>query len=124
MRQNWLEWVALAVSVTAIVGLVGFLVVDGLVDEGRPPAPRVTLRTTEAYAIESGWLVPVTLSNDGDEAAEAVDFVATATVAGEEEEATVSVDYLPAGTDVEITFGFSAEPEGELVVHVVGFRVP
>lgn len=124
MRQNWLEWVALAVSVIAIAALIGFLVIDGLVDEGRPPAPRVTLRVAEAYAIESGWLVPATISNDGDEAAEAVDLVATATVAGEEEEATISVDYLPAGTDVEITFGFSGEPEGEVAVQVVGFRLP
>ena len=124
MRQNWLEWAALAVSVVAVVGVVGFLIVDGLADEGRPPTPVVELLDAEAYMTDHGWILPAELTNDGDTAAEALGLRATATVDGTEEESEISVDYLPAGTAVSVSFGFSAEPEGEVTVQVIGFRLP
>ncbi len=124
MRQNWLEWVALAVSVIAVIGVVGFLLVDGLRDEGEPPAPMVELQADQAYTTDHGWIVPATVTNAGDEAAEALLLRATATIAGAEEESELTVDYLPAGTAVEISFGFSAEPDGTPAVQVIGFRLP
>lgn len=124
MRQNWLEWVALAVSVLAVIGVVGFLVVDGFQDEGRPPLPIVEILAGKAHETDHGWLVPATVTNGGDSAAEALVLRATAEVGGESEEAEVTVDYLPAGTEVDVTFGFSAAPDGEVSVQVIGFRLP
>jgi uncharacterized protein (TIGR02588 family) len=104
---------------------VGFLVVDGLVDEGRPPEPVVTLRPGEAYEGEHAWYLPATVANRGDSAAEAVLLRAVASVGDAvEEEAEVTVDYLPSGTEVEVTFAFSVEPDGEVTVRPVGFRLP
>jgi uncharacterized protein (TIGR02588 family) len=124
MRQNWLEWVALVVSVLAVLGVVGFLLVDGLQDEGRPPLPVVEVQAADAYGTEHGWLVPASVMNDGDSAAEALVLRASAEVEGEAEEAELTVDYLPAGTEVEVTFGFSAAPDGDVSVQVIGFRLP
>ena len=124
MRQNWLEWIALAVSVLAVVGVVGFLIVDGIGDEGRPPTPVVELRRSEAYRTDHGWIVPATVTNDGDIAAEGLVLRGRATVGGEDEESELTVDYLPAGTSVEVSVGFSAEPDGEVTLQVVGFRLP
>ena len=124
MRQNWLEWVALAVSVLAVIGVVGFLIVDGMTDEGRPPQPIVAAQPAEAYQTEHGWLLPASVTNEGDSAAEALVLRASADVAGEPEESEITVDYLPAGTRVDVTFGFSAEPDGEVSVQVVAFRLP
>jgi len=124
MRQNWLEWVALLVSVLAVVGVVGFLLVDGLQDEGRPPLPVIEVQAADAYDTEHGWLVPATVVNDGDSAAEALVLRASAEVEGEVEESELTVDYLAAGTEVDMTFGFSAEPDGEVSVQVIGFRLP
>lgn len=124
MRQNWVEWVALAVSALAVVGVVGFLVVDGLRDEGQPPTPIVELHRADAYVIDHGWIVPATVTNDGDTAAEALVLRASATVAGDQEESELTVDYLPAGTSVEVSLGFSDEPDGEVTVQVIGFRLP
>ncbi len=124
MRQNWLEWVVLGVSLAAIAGLVGFLVVDGLTDAGRPPKPVITLQTDAAYGVSEGWILPAMATNEGDEAAEALALRATATVDGVEEESEVTIDYLPAGTDVEFSFGFSGRPEGAVMVSIVGFRLP
>ena len=124
MRQNWLEWVVLGVSAAVVIGLVGFLIVDGITDEGRPPAPRVTLIAEAAYVAPGAWILPATVTNDGDRAAEQLVLRATAMVDGVEEENEVTVDYLPPGTDVQVSFGFSAEPEGEVTVETVSFRLP
>ncbi len=124
MRQNWLEWVVLGISVAAVVGLVGFLVIDGITDEGRPPQPVVEVRPGDGYDIAGGWMLPATARNDGDVAAESLVVRATATVDGAEEESEVTIDFLPSGSEVEISFGFLGRPEGEVTVTVVGFRLP
>jgi len=116
--------VVLAISAALVVGLVGFLVVDGITDEGRPPSPRVELLPDEAYEVENGWILPATVTNEGDQAAEALALRATASVNGADEESEITIDFLPAGTDVEISFGFSAQPDGEITVQTVGFRLP
>lgn len=123
MKRNAVEWLVLLVSIGGIVVLVGALVLQGL-SEVRPADPGVELRTAEARQGPLGWMLPATVSNGGDEAAEAVVFEASATVAGEEETSEVEVDFLPAGTDVEITFAFSAPPDGEVTVRLVGYRLP
>ncbi len=84
----------------------------------------VTLNHDAAYVGEHGWYLPATVNNGGDSASEAVQLRATAMVAGEEEESEVTVDYLPAGSGVEVTFVFSGEPEGEVSVQPIGFRLP
>ncbi len=124
MRQNWLEWVVLSISVAAVVGLVGFLVIDGLTDDGRPPQPVVEVRPGDAYDIASGWIVPAVASNEGDVAAESLALRATATVDGAEESSDVTIDFLPSGSEVEVSFGFSGHPDGDVTVTVVGFRLP
>lgn len=124
MRRNWLEWLVLVVSGAVLVGLVGFLAVDGLTDEGEPPLPVVTLAPASAYEGAGRWFVPAVVRNDGDRAAEAVQLRAEATVGGDTEEAEASIDYLPAGSEVEVTFAFSAEPDGEVAAGVIGFRLP
>lgn len=124
MRRNWVEWVALVISVAAILGVVGFLVVDGLTDAGRPPELRVELQRDAAYETSTGWIVPATVTNDGDRPAVALVLRAAASVEGSEEESEVTIDYLPPGTDVEVSFGLSAEPDGEVTVMTVAFRLP
>ncbi len=124
MRQNWLEWAALAVSVVAVIAVVGFLVVDGVRDQGRPPMPVAEVRLDQAYQTKAGWLVPATIRNEGDQAAEAVQLVATASVGGSQEEAEVTLDYLPSGSEAQVTFGFAQRPDGDVTVTVRGLRLP
>lgn len=120
-RRNRVEWAVLVVSCLAVATVLALLLYEGLSDTGRPPAPIVTLHLNEAYGTSAGWVLPATAHNDGDRSAQAVTLLATATVRGEEEEAEVTVDYLPAGTDVDLAFGFSGEPDGEVTVRVTGF---
>ena len=123
MRRNVVEWTALLVSVAGIAVLVGVLVVAAL-GETRPADPRVELHMAEAFAGQLGWIVPATLSNGGDEAIEAVVLEAGATVGSAAEASELEIDFLPAGTSVEVAFAFSAEPDGAVEVRLVGYRRP
>ena len=123
MKRNAVEWVVLGVSVVGIVVLVGALIIEGL--GGRRPAdPAMEVRTAEARQGAQGWIVPVTVRNAGDEAAEAVIFEAQATVGGNNEASQLEVDFLPAGTSVDAAFAFTAQPAGEVTVRLVSYRVP
>ena len=117
------EWAVLAVSIVAIVSLVAALVVSGL-NEARPADPRVELHLDEARTGQLGWIVPATVRNEGDETAEAVVIEATATVDGGEESSEIEVPFLPAGSEEDVVFAFSAEPESEVTVRLVGFQLP
>ena len=124
MRQNWAEWGVLIISVIIVTGIVGVLLIEGFVNEARPPQPVVEIHVDAAYETATGWILPTSVMNEGDEVAEALVLRATATVGGEEEESEVTLDYLPAGTRVEVAFGFSAQPDGEVRVQTIGFRLP
>ena len=119
--RNRVEWSVLFVSCAAVAAVLGLLAYEGVRDTGRPPAPVVTLQPKNAYVTATGWVLPATAHNDGDRSAQQVTFLATATVRGSEEEAEITIDYLPAGTEVELAFGFSGEPEGQVTVRVTGF---
>jgi uncharacterized protein (TIGR02588 family) len=123
VKRNAVEWAVLLVSLGGIVVLVGVLIVEGL--RGPVPAdPRIELLPGEARQAALGWILPATLANGGEEAVEGVVVEATATISGEEEVSELEVAFLPAGTEVDIAFAFSAEPEGEITVRLVGFRRP
>lgn len=123
MRQNALEWAALVVSSAAIGLVVLLLVVEGF-GSMSPADPTLTLRPEEGRAVALGWSVPGTLANAGRDAAEAVVVEASATVEGVEETSEIEVMFLPGGSSVDVEFGFSAEPDGEITSRLVGFRVP
>ena len=122
MKRNWLEWIVLVASGVAIVVLVAILAATGLFGGDRPPSPVVALRTEEGREAPAGWIVPATVRNEGDVAAQAVVLEASAMVAGQEELSELEVDYLPPGTEVEIEFAFSARPDGEVEVRIVGMQ--
>ena len=123
MSRNALEWVVLVVSVLAIAAVAVILVADGL-REPQNADPRVEIHADQARQGSLGWIVPATVSNGGDVPAEAVIVEAETTVSGETEASELEVDYLPAGSSVEIAFSFSAQPEGEITVQLIGYRMP
>lgn len=124
MRKNWVEWVALGISLAAIVTVIGLLVVEGLSGNGARAMPSAEVDAESGYATDIGWVVPAVVRNDGDAPAERVVLEASARVNGEQQVSTLEIDFLPADSEVELAFGFSAEPEGDVTVRIVGFGVP
>jgi uncharacterized protein (TIGR02588 family) len=123
MRQNWLEWAVLVFSVALIVALVGYLVVAA-VSTTTPPAISVLGHPDEARSTDAGWELPVTVRNDGGEAAAMVAIEATASVAGETETAELEIDLLGPGTEEELVLRFSEAPDGEVALRLIGFHLP
>ncbi|MBA2253614.1 MAG: hypothetical protein H0W07_00685 [Chloroflexi bacterium] len=123
MKRNIVEWLVLGASVLAILAVVGVLVLEGL-GAGGPPDPRIELHRDQARTSTLGWIVPATVSNEGDTAAARIGLEAMATVDGQEEVSTVDVDFLAPGSEVEVEIGFSAEPEGEIEVRLLGYGLP
>ena len=122
--RQFLEWVVLAVSALAIAVLAGILLIDGLTGDQQPADPGVELRVAEGRAGTHGWLIPATVTNRGDDAAEDVVIEATATGAGTEESSQVTIAFLPPRSAVDVDVGFSARPDGEVTIRVVGFAQP
>ena len=124
MSRNWLEWLILLVSIGLVLGLVGYLLVSGLTSHG-PAEIRTEVNDAKAAdSTDGGWLVPLTVRNEGGMAAAAIVVEATATVDGTEEASQLTVDLLAADSEVELVIGFSGRPEGEVEVRVVGFETP
>lgn len=123
MRQNWLEWAVLVFSVAVIVALVGYLAVTA-VSTTTPPALSVLGHPDKARSTDAGWELPVTVRNDGGEAAAMVAIEGTASVAGETETAQLEIDLLGPGTEEELVLLFSEAPEGEVELRLVGFHLP
>ena len=122
MKRNWLEWIVLSASAVVILVLVGVIAMTGLSGGDRPPNPAVELRPDAGREAANGWIVAGTVRNDGDVAAEAIVLEASASVGGETEMSEAGVDYLPPGTEVDIEFGFTGRPDGEISVRVVSMR--
>ena len=124
MNRNWLEWAILVISVVLVVGLVGYLLVSGFTNGG-PAIIRLEVATAEATnGPDGGWLVPLTVRNEGGQAAVSIVIEGTAIVAGAEQSSALTVDVLAADSEVELILGFSGRPEGEVRVRVVGFETP
>ena len=123
MRRNPLEWAILVVSVVAIVGIVGYLLVDAV---GGRDSPVIAAEIDAAAGMEgpTGWTAPARIRNDGGSGVRQLVLEATAMVDGAEEASALTVDLLAAMSEVELVVGFSAAPTGPVEVRVVGYEVP
>ncbi len=124
MRGNWLEWAVLIVSTAVLVLLVGYLAITGLVGSG-PAAIQARVDAAAATTgTDGGWLVPVVVRNDGGTAAVSIVIEGSVTVSGAEEVSELTIDVLPAESEVEVVLGFGDEPDGEVDLRVVAFETP
>ncbi len=69
MARRIIEVVIFAISAIAIVLVVGVLGVEAL-DERRPADPSVTVHLEAAREGALGWIVPMTVTNGGDQTVE------------------------------------------------------
>lgn len=121
-RKNWLEWTVFAGGLALLLAVVGFLVVEAIAAEGRPATLSVELgeptrRDTEPAQV----VVPVTVRNDGDRAAEAV----LVEVERGDERGQVEIHDVPrmSSRTGSVAFPPSAR-SGELRARIVGYTEP
>lgn len=122
MHRNVVEWLVLAVSIVLIAGVVGLLAVEAIAGSTDARVRIELAGVGEAGA--TGWTVPAVIRNEGGEAAHRLVVEASASVDGATERSSLTVDLLPADSEVEVVFGFSGHPEDDPTVRVVGWEVP
>jgi uncharacterized protein (TIGR02588 family) len=124
LKRNTLEWAILVTSGTLVVALVGYLLVSGMTNSS-PAVIRLEDKATEATnGPDGGWLVPLTVRNEGGKAAVSIVVQGNASVAGSAESSELTIDVLAADSEVELVLGFSGRPDGEVQVRVVGYETP
>jgi uncharacterized protein (TIGR02588 family) len=110
-------------SVTVIVALVGYLAVTA-VSTTTPAALTIIGHPDQAMSTDAGWELPVTVRNEGGEAAAMVAVEGMATVAGEVETIELEVELLGPGTEENLVLLFREAPDGDVHLSVVGYHVP
>ena len=116
------EWVTFGVAALIVLGVIA-AIVSQVVATSAPPSPSVVVHAAEER--NGRFVVPVTLTNEGDETAEGVQVTATLTTDDGETTADQSVDFLAGGEEAELEFAFDDDPaDGELVVEVGAYLLP
>lgn len=116
------EWVTFALAAVIVLGILG-TVLSQMVTEGSPPSPRVAVGAVAER--DGSFIVPVRLTNDGDETAQDVQVNATLTTKDGETTSDQIVAFLAGGEEERLEFVFEDDPgDGELVVGIGGYRLP
>lgn len=124
VRKNRLEWTVFGLGLALVAGTLGFLVYDGATIGDRPPA--IEVRLGETRPTGHNFIVPVTLSNHGDETAEGVTVEVTLDAdGGETERAEFTVAFLPRRATREGWVAFRTDPRtARLTPRVLGYEQP
>lgn len=116
------ERVTFAVAAFIVLAVLG-AILSQVVAPSDPPSPVVTL---EAVSERGGrYVVPVAITNEGDETAQDVQVTATLTTEAGETTSDQVVAFLAGGEEQQLEFVFVDDPaDGELVVEVGSYHLP
>lgn len=127
-RKNWLEWTVFALGLALVLAVVGVLVAQALRHDDAPPILGVLVdepRRPEG-AHPPHFVVPITVTNDGDRAAEWV-LVELTLVQGDRvlERSELRVPDLPRRSRRSAAFILQHDPQsGALRTRVLGYSEP
>ena len=116
------EWVTFGVASVIVLAVV-VAILSQVTASSAPPSPAVEVAPVEER--DGRYVVPVTLTNEGDETAQDVQVTATLTTDEGETTSDQVLDFLAGGEEEQLEFVFEDDPaNGELVVVVGGYRLP
>ncbi|HYG11691.1 MAG TPA: hypothetical protein VD835_17220 [Pyrinomonadaceae bacterium] len=126
LEKNWVEWVVFAVGLALVVSTLAYLVYDGATMGSDPPSIEVRLGTPEARA--HNFIVPVTVTNHGDETAEGVTvevLLEQGDGQGDAARGELTIAFLPRRATREGFVTFQQDPRGaRLTARVLGYEKP
>lgn len=126
VEKNWLEWMVFGVSLALVAGVFGFLVYDAVKLEKTAPDLEVRLGAPVARAQE--FVVPVAVTNRGDQTAEGVQIEVTlesGADGGEPERGQFGIAFIPRRATREGWVVFRTDPRGaRLTPRVLGYEKP
>lgn len=118
------EWIAAAVSGVLVLGVIGFLIYDGV--RSPPTPPDITIEIDSVGPAGPGYLVQFRARNSGrNTAAEVVVEGELLADTGKVETSETTLDYVPAGGLKRAGLYFSHDPRGgRLRLRARGYREP
>jgi uncharacterized protein (TIGR02588 family) len=118
------EWVAAALGLLLTLGVIGYLVREGLTERDGPPALSAVAQPATASA--GGYALPVVIRNDSDATAADVEVLGTLRRQGQIiEERRTRFAYVPARGEARGGLVFQHDPaESELSVVPEGYEEP
>jgi uncharacterized protein (TIGR02588 family) len=121
---NWLEGVVFVSSCVLVALVLGYLTVDAWTTRNTPPDLGLQVGRPERGT--QGWRVPVTVTNQGDTAAEEVHVrVSSRGNGGPGEEAEFVLSYVPRHSKRQGWVSFRDAPgPGGVEARAVGFATP
>lgn len=125
LEKNWLEWVVFAASFVLVVSTLGYLVYDGATLGDAPPSIQFQLGKPQPQL--NHFIVPVSVTNQGDETAEGVQVEVVLERGGQEQEsAQFEIAFLPRQSTREGWVTFETDPRtvDEMKARVLGFEKP
>lgn len=109
-KKNRLEWAVFAVSLLLVLSMAGSLVHQAVTTSEGPPL--LTAFPGPPTAYQEGYLVPVTVRNDGDSTVQTVSVKAVLhPPSGEPEEAGFEIGFLPLKSERRGWAFFTSDPK-------------
>jgi uncharacterized protein (TIGR02588 family) len=123
-EENWLEWGVFAVSALLILSTLGYLSYDAVTQTNAPAS--VVVQLGKPIVGERNVMVPVTVTNEGDETVENVQVEIVWHHGDTQERSEFIIELLPRHATREGWATFSGDPQidGRLQSQVLGYQRP
>ena len=125
LEKNWLEWIVFACSLLIVAGTLGYLIYDVATLSDAPPT--ITFKLGQPQPQSNHFIVPVSVTNRGDQTAEGVHVEVTLENSGKEQEnAEFEIAFLPRHSTREGWVTFKTDPRTveQMQARVLGFEKP
>ena len=125
IEKNWLEWIVFAGSLVLVAGALGALAYDGATMGDEPPSIEVKVGAPQERP--HNFIVPVEVTNHGDETAEGV-IIEVVLKQGEEEleRGEFEIAFLPRRSTRHGWVAFKIDPHTieKMEARVLGYEKP
>ena len=125
LEKNWLEWAVFIIGLILVISALGYLAYDGATLGDAPP--RLEVRTGTPQQHPSNYIIPVSITNHGDQTAEGVQIEVVLLSGGEEKErGEFTVAFVPRGSTREGYVAFQTDPRAaeQIKARVLGYEKP
>lgn len=125
LEKNWLEWLVFAASLILVLSTLGYLVYDAATFGEAPP--NIEFQIGQPQLRSNRFVVPVSVTNRGDETAQGVHIEVTLESGGKEEEnADFEIAFLPRHSTRKGWVTFKTDPRSveQMQARVLGFEKP
>lgn len=123
LRKNGLEWAVFGTSLVIVLAVVGYLAVATVTSSDTPALLTVELGAPTRAGDQ--FMVPVTVTNDGDTSAENVYVEVVLSGDAEPLRSVCEIAFVPHGSRGDGWVMFPVEPEpARLAARVLGFEEP